>query len=119
MAPPCSLVCSYGHCLGENVVSLGNTLCEWMGRCTYQSRVGLTLLSISVDANQHDSAAAPAFLREALACISDQPMRHVLGPELRGKRVVMARALVGVGPTGRSRFRCAPEAAGCHRPVTP
>ena len=67
--------------------------------------MGLTLLSVSVDVNQHDSASTPSFLTEALACVSDQPMRHVLGPELRGRRVVMARALVGVGPTIRSRFR--------------
>ena len=96
---------SYAHCLGENVMSLGNTLCEWMGHCTYESRGELTLLSVSPDPQQHDSAGLPAYLAEALACVSDQPMRHVLGPELRGRRVVMARALVGVGPTSRARYR--------------
>lgn len=85
------------------------------GHCDqHVQRSRLRLIDVFPDAcHQHENY--PAFVREALACLSDQPLHHIGGAALAGtqrqRRLVHVQtAWVGLGP------RCRGIVPGCYTP---
>ncbi len=58
----------------------------------------------------HRRELYPAWVREAVACLSDRPLHHINGTALRSQLYLVRTAWLGLGP------RCRGKPAGCYEP---
>lgn len=88
------------HQTGEYMPTLHNTICKYLGRCTYADRRGLVLFEIFPG----DFPWAP-WLQDLVSCFSENPKVNVGGSRASVGQFI-SKALAGVGPECRARLFC-------------
>jgi hypothetical protein len=139
---------SYYHFLAEWLPALSMTLCEQFGEpgrpikcqcgritlqltdsclpivcaghCDYEARESLHIIDVQAKPRTcNHREMYPAFMREAVACVSAHPLRHISGASLGSQLTHVQTAWLGLGP------RCRGIPPGCYQagsgrlPLTP
>ncbi|KAL4447806.1 hypothetical protein ABPG75_005025 [Micractinium tetrahymenae] len=124
---------NYYHWLAEWLPAMSYTLCELFGRCSYEDRKGLQIIDVMQRPGHarsvvhagwtgrrcHRRELYPAWVQEAVACLSDRPLHHINGTALRGQLSRIRTAWVGLGPRCRGKPAGCYEAGSGHLPPTP
>lgn len=94
------------HHFGEDAVTLHNTLCTFLGECSYPPRREVQLLLL----HSREEGALLAAVNATLAhCVSGWPAVYRDDVRLLSKTVLLEKAWTGIGPQCHAQRGCASE----------
>lgn len=101
---------NYGHLLGEAAPILHNTLCMYMGRCSYEDKDRADLQILLFNRDRETTNQMPRAIREELwPCYSQQPLLRANDRRLNHTAVVIDKMVAGVGAHCRGFPWCRPR----------
>lgn len=97
---------NWQHYVGEFIPTLHYTLCKYLGRCSYDPKDRRLHIFELFPPSLPNEYKIAQFASDAVACFTHRPLKHVKSSALRGRAVVIQRALIGVGPECRGSWWC-------------